>query len=227
MPPLIRLLPEQLINQIAAGEVIERPASALKELVENAIDAGASRIDITLEEGGLAGLSVADNGHGMSADDMALAVTRHATSKLADDDLLAIAHFGFRGEALPSIASVAVVDITSRTQGEAHGWHLRVAHGTPEAVQPAASDIGTKIEISDLFGSIPARLKFLKTRKPKPRNVWMWSNVWRWPALPLPFTWLIQEKACLIWPHNPIMKQVSKPVLPPLSVPALPERRCQ
>ena len=165
MPPLIRLLPEQLINQIAAGEVIERPASALKELVENAIDAGASRIDITLEEGGLAGLSVADNGHGMSADDMALAVTRHATSKLADDDLLAIAHFGFRGEALPSIASVAVVDITSRTQGEAHGWHLRVAHGTPEAVQPAASDIGTKIEISDLFGSIPARLKFLKTRK--------------------------------------------------------------
>ena len=165
MPPLIRLLPEQLINQIAAGEVIERPASALKELVENAIDAGASRIDITLEEGGLAGLSVADNGHGMSAEDMALAVTRHATSKLADDDLLAIAHFGFRGEALPSIASVAVVDITSRPQGAEHGWHLRVAHGTPEAVQPAASDIGTKIEISDLFGSIPARLKFLKTRK--------------------------------------------------------------
>lgn len=165
MPPLIRLLPEQLINQIAAGEVIERPASALKELVENAIDAGASRIDVTLEEGGLAGLSVADNGHGMSAEDMALAVTRHATSKLADDDLLAIAHFGFRGEALPSIASVAVVDITSRPQGAEHGWHLRVAHGTPEAVQPAASDIGTKIEISDLFGSIPARLKFLKTRK--------------------------------------------------------------
>lgn len=165
MPPLIRLLPEQLINQIAAGEVIERPASALKELVENAIDAGASRIDVTLEEGGLAGLSVADNGHGMSADDMALAVTRHATSKLADDDLLAIAHFGFRGEALPSIASVAVVDITSRPQGAEHGWHLRVAHGMPEAVQPAASDIGTKIEISDLFGSIPARLKFLKTRK--------------------------------------------------------------
>ena len=165
MPPLIRLLPEQLINQIAAGEVIERPASALEELVENAIDAGASRIDVTLEEGGLAGLSVADNGHGMSAEDMALAVTRHATSKLADDDLLAIAHFGFRGEALPSIASVAVVDITSRPQGAEHGWHLRVAHGTPEAVQPAASDIGTKIEISDLFGSIPARLKFLKTRK--------------------------------------------------------------
>ena len=165
MPPLIRLLPEQLINQIAAGEVIERPASALKELVENAIDAGASRIDVTLEEGGLAGLSVTDNGHGMSAEDMALAVTRHATSKLADDDLLAIAHFGFRGEALPSIASVAIVDITSRIEGDAHGWHLRVAHGTPEAVQPAASDIGTKIEISDLFGSIPARLKFLKTRK--------------------------------------------------------------
>lgn len=165
MPPIIRLLPEQLINQIAAGEVIERPASALKELVENAIDAGASRIDITLEEGGLAGLRVSDNGCGMSDADMALAVTRHATSKLADDDLLAISHFGFRGEALPSIASVAVLAMTSRPQGAEHGWQLAVSHGKPGEIQPAASDIGTQIEISDLFGSIPARLKFLKTRK--------------------------------------------------------------
>ena len=165
MPPIIRLLPEQLINQIAAGEVIERPASALKELVENAIDAGASRIDITLEEGGLAGLRVSDNGCGMSDADMALAVTRHATSKLADDDLLAISHFGFRGEALPSIASVAVLTMTSRPQGAEHGWRLTVSHGKPGEIQPAASDIGTQIEISDLFGSIPARLKFLKTRK--------------------------------------------------------------
>ncbi len=165
MPPIIRLLPEQLINQIAAGEVIERPGSALKELVENAIDAGASRIDITLEEGGLAGLRVSDNGCGMSDADMALAVTRHATSKLADDDLLAISHFGFRGEALPSIASVAVLAMTSRPQGAEHGWRLTVSHGKPGEIQPAASDIGTQIEISDLFGSIPARLKFLKTRK--------------------------------------------------------------
>ncbi|MGB1473539.1 MAG: DNA mismatch repair endonuclease MutL [Candidatus Puniceispirillaceae bacterium] len=165
MPPIIRLLPEQLINQIAAGEVIERPASALKELVENAIDAGASRIDITLEEGGLAGLRVSDNGCGMSDADMALAVTRHATSKLADDDLLAISHFGFRGEALPSIASVAVLAMTSRIKGAEHGWQLAVSHGKPGEIQPAASDIGTQIEISDLFGSIPARLKFLKTRK--------------------------------------------------------------
>ena len=165
MPPIIRLLPEQLINQIAAGEVIERPASALKELVENAIDAGASRIDITLEEGGLAGLRVSDNGCGMSDADMALAVTRHATSKLADDDLVAISHFGFRGEALPSIASVAVLAMTSRPQGAEHGWQLAVSHGKPGEIQPAASDIGTQIEISDLFGSIPARLKFLKTRK--------------------------------------------------------------
>lgn len=165
MPPIIRLLPEQLINQIAAGEVIERPASALKELVENAIDAGASRIDITLEEGGLAGLRVSDNGCGMSDADMALAVTRHATSKLVEDDLLAISHFGFRGEALPSIASVAVLTMTSRPQGAEHGWRLTVSHGKPGEIQPAASDIGTQIEISDLFGSIPARLKFLKTRK--------------------------------------------------------------
>ena len=165
MPPIIRLLPEQLINQIAAGEVIERPASALKELVENAIDAGASRIDITLEEGGLAGLRVSDNGCGMSDADMALAVTRHATSKLVEDDLLAISHFGFRGEALPSIASVAVLTMTSRPQGAEHGWQLAVSHGKPGEIQPAASDIGTQIEISDLFGSIPARLKFLKTRK--------------------------------------------------------------
>ena len=165
MPPFLRLLPEQLINQIAAGEVIERPASALKELVENAIDAGASRIDIALDEGGLAGLSVADNGCGMSKADIELAITRHATSKLAEDDLLAIAHFGFRGEALPSIASVAVVDITSRLEGEAHGWHLHIAHGAQNQAKPAASDIGTMVEVSDLFGSIPARLKFLKTKK--------------------------------------------------------------
>ena len=165
MPPIIRLLPEQLINQIAAGEVIERPASALKELVENAIDAGASRVDITLEEGGLAGLRVSDNGCGMSDADMALAVTRHATSKLANDDLLAISHFGFRGEALPSIASVAVLAMTSRPLRAEHGWQLAVSHGKPGDIQPAASDIGTQIEISDLFGSIPARLKFLKTRK--------------------------------------------------------------
>ena len=165
MPQLLRLLPEQLINQIAAGEVIERPASALKELVENAIDAGASRIDISLDEGGLAGLNVADNGCGMSKADIELAITRHATSKLAEDDLLAITHFGFRGEALPSIASVAVVDITSRLAGEEHGWHFNIAHGTQSQAKPAASDIGTVVEVSDLFGSIPARLKFLKTKK--------------------------------------------------------------
>ena len=165
MPPLLRLLPEQLINQIAAGEVIERPASALKELVENAIDAGASRIDISLDEGGLAGLIVADNGCGMSKADIELAITRHATAKLAENDLLAITFFGFRGEALPSIASVAVVDITSRPAGEAHGWHLHIAHGTQSQAKPAASDIGTVVEVSDLFGSIPARLKFLKTKK--------------------------------------------------------------
>ena len=105
-------------------------------------------------------MRVSDNGCGMSDADMALAVTRHATSKLADDDLLAILHFGFRGEALPSIASVAVLAMTSRIKGAEHGWQLAVSHGKPGEIQPAASDIGTQIEISDLFGSIPARLKF-------------------------------------------------------------------
>ena len=165
MPAGIRHLPDQLVNQIAAGEVIERPSSALKELIENALDADARKISIDLSEGGLSGLVVSDNGKGMTRDELPLAVQRHATSKLPSDDLFNIRFFGFRGEALPSIGSVSVLRLFSRQKEESHGWSLTVRHGRAEEPEPAAGDVGTRIEITDLFASVPARLKFLKTRK--------------------------------------------------------------
>ena len=165
MADVIRLLPEQLVNQIAAGEVIERPASALKELLENAIDAGATRISIELERGGLSSLIVSDNGRGMSCDELPVAVQRHATSKLPDDDLFQITHFGFRGEALPSIGAVSSLSLTSRVGDVEHGWRLDIVHGAVGVPRPAACAIGTRIEITDLFRSVPARLKFLKTER--------------------------------------------------------------
>ncbi|MBR1826023.1 MAG: DNA mismatch repair endonuclease MutL [Alphaproteobacteria bacterium] len=158
----IRVLPSNLVNQIAAGEVIERPASVLKELVENAIDAGAHKIEITLTGGGKNMLSVADDGSGMTAEELDLAVERHATSKLPDDDLFDINFLGFRGEALPSIGSVAKLTITSRKQGSAEGYKISVDGGRKGAVEPAAIGSGTRIEVRDLFYTTPARLKFLK-----------------------------------------------------------------
>jgi DNA mismatch repair protein MutL len=159
----IRLLPETLVNRIAAGEVIERPASALKELVENAIDAGATRIDVTLKEGGQSLVIVSDDGIGMDPTELALAVERHCTSKLPDDDLLKIDHLGFRGEALPSIGAVSRLAITSRKRGSDTAWAITVEGGAKEAVQPAALSQGTRIEMRDLFYATPARLKFLKS----------------------------------------------------------------
>lgn len=159
----IRRLPANLVNQIAAGEVIERPGSALKELVENAIDAGASDIDIALEQGGIALIRVRDNGRGMGPDDLALCVERHATSKLSDDDLLAIHFLGFRGEALPSIGSVARLSITSRARGSEHAHSIRVEGGEISEIMPAALTEGTLVEVRDLFYATPARLKFLKS----------------------------------------------------------------
>ncbi|HEY9079243.1 DNA mismatch repair endonuclease MutL [Magnetovibrio sp.] len=158
----IRRLPETLVNQIAAGEVVERPASALKELVENALDAGARNIDIQLRDGGRTLISVTDDGRGMTADDLCLAVERHATSKLPDDDLVHIKSLGFRGEALPSIGAVARLTITSRVEGGDSAWTLSVEGGTLGNVQPAAHPQGTRVEIRDLFFATPARLKFLK-----------------------------------------------------------------
>lgn len=159
----IRRLPETLVNQIAAGEVVERPAAALKELVENSLDAGAANIDIQLRDGGRTLIAVSDDGCGMSADDLALAIERHATSKLPDDDLVHIKSLGFRGEALPSIGAVARVSITSRAQGADSAWTLRVEGGKLSEVEPAALPQGTRIEVRDLFFATPARLKFLKT----------------------------------------------------------------
>jgi len=159
----IRLLPPVLVNRIAAGEVIERPAAAVKELVENAIDAGASRIDVTLREGGQALIAVADNGVGMTPDELALAVERHCTSKLPDDDLLRIAALGFRGEALPSIGAVSRMRIVSRRPAAENAWEIRVEAGRKSARAPSAHPPGTRVEVRDLFFATPARLKFLKT----------------------------------------------------------------
>jgi DNA mismatch repair protein MutL len=161
----IRLLPPVLVNRIAAGEVIERPAAAVKELVENAIDAGASRIDITLKEGGRELIAVVDNGGGMTADELSLAVERHCTSKLPEDDLLHIAALGFRGEALPSIGAVSRMRIVSRPPSADTAWEIAVEAGKKSAPVPAGHPPGTRVEVRDLFFATPARLKFLKTAR--------------------------------------------------------------
>jgi len=158
----IRLLPPNLVNQIAAGEVVERPASAAKELVENAIDAGATRIDVILNDGGRAMIAVTDNGSGMTPQELTVAVDRHATSKLPEDDLGSITYLGFRGEALPAIGSVARLSITSRTAEADSGWYMVVAGGRKDGPVPAPHPRGTRVEVRDLFYATPARLKFLK-----------------------------------------------------------------
>ncbi len=161
----IRRLSEGTINRIAAGEVVERPASVVKELVENAIDAGASRIDVAFRGGGRSLIKVSDDGIGMDAGDLALAVERHATSKLADDDLVEIRSLGFRGEALPSIGAVARLAIASRARGGAEAHALMVEGGVLQPLRPAALSGGTEVEVRDLFYATPARLKFLKAER--------------------------------------------------------------
>jgi DNA mismatch repair protein MutL len=164
----IRRLPENLVNRIAAGEVVERPASALKELVENAIDAGAGHISVRLAQGGLSLIEVTDDGCGMRADEIALALERHATSKLPDEAIEMVATLGFRGEALPSIASVARVTIESRAGPTGEAWQRVVDHGTVVSDGPAALPPGTRVRVEDLFGKVPARRKFLRS----PRAEW-------------------------------------------------------
>ncbi len=161
--PALRILPDSLVNRIAAGEVIERPAAAVKELVENALDAGARRISVTLEGGGIARIEVTDDGIGMDAAALALAVQRHATSKLPDDDLVRIASLGFRGEALPSIGAAARLRLTSRPAEAPEAWTLTVEGGAVSAPAPAAGPRGTRAEVRDLFFATPARRAFLKS----------------------------------------------------------------
>jgi DNA mismatch repair protein MutL len=158
----IRKLPDDLVSRIAAGEVIERPAAAVKELVENALDAGARRIDVALTGGGQRSIQVSDDGTGMGRADLALAVERHATSKLPEDDLVHIRTLGFRGEALPSIGSVARLAIHSRARGATEAWKIEVDAGAVQGISPSAQPVGTRVEVSDLFYPVPARLKFLK-----------------------------------------------------------------
>src|SRR5690554_1676856 len=160
----INLLSPRLANQIAAGEVVERPANILKELVENALDAGATQIDVEVEQGGVKLLRIRDNGFGIEKDDLAMALTRHATSKIRTlDDLEAVGSLGFRGEALASIASVSRMQIISRSPAEKHAWRISAEGSFVTEVEPAALDVGTIVEISDLYFNTPARRKFLKT----------------------------------------------------------------
>ena len=195
----VRQLPEQVVNRIAAGEVVERPASVVKELVENAIDAGASRIDVFSDGGGRRKIVISDDGGGMSAADLALAVDRHATSKLDDEDLLQIKTLGFRGEALPSIGAVARLSIATRHHGEPHAWSLSVEGGVKSNVAPGALSLGTRVEVADLFYATPARLKFLKTDRTEAEAI---REVVRRLAMARPdiaFTLAGEERAPVTW----------------------------
>jgi DNA mismatch repair protein MutL len=195
----VRQLSESMINRIAAGEVVERPASVVKELVENALDAGARRIDVLTDGGGRRLIRVTDDGDGMTRADLELSVDRHATSKLSGDDLLAIHTLGFRGEALPSIGAVARLIITTRHKDESHAWSLEVDAGNKAEAKPAALGHGTTVEVRDLFYATPARLKFLKTDRSEAEAV---REVVRRLAMSRPdvaFTLAGEERAPVTW----------------------------
>src|ERR1044071_7935713 len=196
----VRQLPETTVNRIAAGEVVERPASVVKELVENALDAGATRVEVVTDGGGRRLIRVSDDGHGMTRHHVELAVERHATSKLDDDDLLQIKTLGFRGEALPSIGAVARLSILTRHRSEPHAWEIAVMGGDKAPLKPAALGQGTRVEVQDLFYATPARLKFLKSDRTEGENV---REVVRRLAMSRPdvaFTLAGEERAPVTWP---------------------------
>ena len=195
----VRQLSEGIVNRIAAGEVVERPASVVKELVENALDAGATRIEVLTDGGGRRLIRVSDDGAGMTRDDLALAIERHATSKLPDDDLLDIRTLGFRGEALPSIGAVARLTITTRHASEPHAWAITVDAGEKAQVRPGALGEGTRVEVHDLFYATPARLKFLKSDRSEGEAI---RDVVRRLAMSRPdvaFTLAGEERAPVSW----------------------------
>ncbi len=195
----VRQLSEAIVNRIAAGEVVERPASVVKELIENALDAGARRVDVLTDGGGRRLIRVTDDGEGMMRTDLALCVERHATSKLAGDDLLAIDTLGFRGEALPSIGAVARLTITTRHKADPHAWTILVDAGVVSQVKPAALSLGSTVEVRDLFYATPARLKFLKTDRSEAEAV---REIVRRLAMSRPdvsFTLAGEERAPVTW----------------------------
>src|SRR5882724_10899643 len=195
----VRQLAENVVNRIAAGEVVERPASVVKELVENALDAGARRIEVLTDGGGRRLIRVSDDGAGMTAADLALAVERHATSKLPDDDLLDIRTLGFRGEALPSIGAVARLTITTRHASEPHAFAITVDAGRKAQVKPGPLGEGTRVEVRDLFYATPARLKFLKSDRSEGEAI---REVVRRLAMSRPdvaFTLAGEERAPVTW----------------------------
>jgi DNA mismatch repair protein MutL len=195
----VRQLSEGVVNRIAAGEVVERPASVVKELVENALDAGSRHIEVLTDGGGRRLIRVADDGSGMTHEDLALSVERHATSKLPDDDLLDIRTLGFRGEALPSVGAVARLTITTRHASEPHAWTLTVDAGEKMEVKPAALGAGTRVEVRDLFYATPARLKFLKSDRSEGEAI---REVVRRLAMSRPdvaFTLAGEERAPMTW----------------------------
>ena len=167
---IIKKLDDNLVNQIAAGEVVERPASVVKELLENSIDASASYIEVAITEGGKSLIEVVDNGVGMDKEDLVACLDRHATSKISGKDLVNINTFGFRGEALPSIGSISDIKIDSFTKGDPNGWSISLKNGNAEVIEPSSIRSGTKIRVTDLFDRIPARLKFLKTNGTETRH---------------------------------------------------------
>ncbi len=196
----IRRLDPLTIDRIAAGEVIERPAAAIKELVENALDAGAKRIEVAIEAGGRRLIRVVDDGRGMDEADLTLSVERHATSKLPDGDLTQIASFGFRGEALPSIASVSRLEIRTRAEGASNGLRLVVEDGVKSVIEPCASSQGARVEARDLFAATPARLKFLKSDRAEAQAA---SDIVRRLALSHPetrFSFATDIGASFDWP---------------------------
>ena len=195
----VRQLPETIVNRIAAGEVVERPASVVKELVENAIDAGSSRIDVFSDGGGRRKIVISDDGAGMTHADLSIATDRHATSKLDDEDLMQITTLGFRGEALPSIGAIARLSISTRHASEPHAWTLGVDAGARSAITPAALNHGTRVEVGDLFYATPARLKFLKTDRTEAEAI---REVVRRLAMARPdiaFTLAGEERAPVTW----------------------------